>query len=331
MRAAMPAPAMPHHLHPAPYTGRFAPSPTGPLHAGSLLAALASWLDARAHGGTWLLRIEDVDAPRCKREWGEQIVQQLAAHGLLADGAVLWQSTRLAAYNAALANLQQRGLIYRCTCSRQQIQEALAAQGWQKERHGELRYPSTCRDVQHEFDETQPLTQAFAWRLHVARAAQSLNLNSAQINWHDGQLGPQTQDVAETVGDFVLQRADGCTSYQLAVVLDDAAQGVSHVVRGADLLDNTARQILLQKVLGLPQPHYRHTPLVLAADGQKLSKQNGALSLPYHDASVVAQNLRLAAEGLGLPPAPTALQTPDLLLQHYTQAWRRLYLGKRGS
>ena len=322
---------MPHHLHPAPYTGRFAPSPTGPLHAGSLLAALASWLDARAHGGTWLLRIEDVDAPRCKREWGEQIVQQLAAHGLLADGAVLWQSTRLAAYSAALAQLQQRGLIYRCTCSRQQIQEALAAQGWQKERHGELRYPSTCRDVQHEFDETQPLTQAFAWRLHVARAAQSLNLNSAQINWHDGQLGPQTQDVAETVGDFVLQRADGCTSYQLAVVLDDAAQGVSHVVRGADLLDNTARQILLQKVLGLPQPHYRHTPLVLAADGQKLSKQNGALSLPYHDASVVVHNLRLAAEGLGLPPAPTALQTPDLLLQHYTQAWRRLYLGKSGS
>ena len=175
------------------------------------------------------------------------------------------------------------------------------------------------------------MPQAFAWRLHVARAAQSLNLNSAQINWHDGQLGPQTQDVAETVGDFVLQRADGCTSYQLAVVLDDAAQGVSHVVRGADLLDNTARQILLQKVLGLPQPHYRHTPLVLAADGQKLSKQNGALSLAYHDASVVAQNLRLAAEGLGLPPAPTALQTPDLLLQHYTQAWRRLYLGKRGS
>ena len=318
---------MPHHLHPAPYTGRFAPSPTGPLHAGSLLAALASWLDARAHGGTWLLRIEDVDAPRCKREWGEQIVQQLAAHGLLADGAVLWQSTRLAAYSAALAQLQQRGLVYRCTCSRQQIQEALAAQGWQKERHGELRYPGTCRDAQHKLT----TTQTFAWRLHVARAAAALGLPHARIDWQDGLLGTQTQDVAETVGDFVLQRADGCTSYQLAVVLDDAAQGVSHVVRGADLLDNTARQILLQKVLGLPQPHYRHTHLVLAADGQKLSKQNGALSLAYHDASVVAQNLRLAAEGLGLPPAPTALQTPDLLLQHYTQAWRRLYLGKRGS
>ena len=318
---------MPHHLHTAPYTGRFAPSPTGPLHAGSLLAALASWLDARAHGGTWLVRIEDVDAPRCKREWGEQIVQQLAAHGLLADGAVLWQSTRLAAYKAALANLQQRGLLYRCTCSRQQIQEALTAQGWQKERHGELRYPGTCRDLALPAHIEQP----FAWRLHVARAAQSLNLNSAQINWHDGQLGPQTQDVDEAVGDFVLQRADGCTSYQLAVVLDDAAQGVSHVVRGADLLDNTARQILLQQLLGLPRPHYLHTPLVLAADGQKLSKQNGALSLAYHDATAVAQNLRLAAEGLGLPPAPTALQTPDLLLQHYTQAWRRLNLGKRGS
>ena len=318
---------MPHHLHHAPYTGRFAPSPTGPLHAGSLLAALASWLDARAHGGTWLLRIEDVDAPRCKREWGEQIVQQLAAHGLLADGAVLWQSTRLAAYNAALANLQQRGLIYRCTCSRQQIQEALAAQGWQKERHGELRYPGTCRDLALAAHIGQP----FAWRLHVARAAAALGLPHARIEWQDELLGAQTQDVDEAVGDFVLQRADGCTSYQLAVVLDDAAQGVTHVVRGADLLDNTARQILLQQLLGLPRPHYRHTPRVLAADGQKLSKQNGALSLAYHDASVVAQNLRLAAEGLGLPPAPTALQTPDLLLQHYTQAWRRLYLGKRGS
>lgn len=314
---------MPHHLHHAPYTGRFAPSPTGPLHAGSLLAALASWLDARARGGIWLLRIEDVDAPRCKREWGEQIVQQLAAHALLADGAVLWQSTRQASYNAALANLQQRGLIYRCTCSRQQIQEALAAQGWQKERHGELRYPGTCRDAAHELT----TTQAFAWRLHVARAAAALGLPHARIDWQDELLGAQTQDVDEAVGDFVLQRADGCTSYQLAVVLDDAAQGVSHVVRGADLLDNTARQILLQQLLGLPRPHYRHTPLVLAADGQKLSKQNGALSLPYHDASVVAQNLRLAAEGLGLPPAPTVLPTPDLLLQHYTQAWRRLYLA----
>ena len=304
----------------APYIGRFAPSPTGPLHAGSLLAALASWLDARAHAGTWLVRMEDVDQPRCKREWGDTILQQLQAHGLLADAPVLWQSARQDAYAAALAQLQQRALVYRCTCSRQQIQEALAAQGWQKERHGELRYPGTCRDLALAADIEQP----FAWRLNVGLVAQSLGRANAQINWQDAHLGPQTQDVAAAVGDFVLQRADGCYSYQLAVVLDDAAQNVSHIVRGADLLDNTARQILLQKVLGLPQPHYRHTPLVLAADGQKLSKQNGALSLAYHDAATVAQNLRLAAEGLGLPPAPPDLQTPDLLLQHYTLAWRRL-------
>lgn len=269
------------------YVGRFAPSPTGPLHAGSLVAALASWLDARAHGGQWLLRIEDVDTPRTVAGADQHILQQLAACGLHPDAPPTWQSVRTTHYEAALTQLQNAGLAYPCTCSRKDIETALARQGHTRTRHAELVYPGSCRvQVQH------PMARAQAWRLRTDRPGAS------HIDWHDRLLGAQAQNVSQSVGDFVLRRADACWTYQLAVVVDDAAQGVTHVVRGADLADNTARQIWLQQCLGLPTPQYLHTPLVLGADGHKLSKQNGAQAL---DVAEPLQALNAAAAGLGWP------------------------------
>jgi glutamyl-Q tRNA(Asp) synthetase len=272
---------------PAAYRGRFAPSPTGPLHAGSLVAALASWLDARAAGGAWLVRIEDVDQPRCVPGAGEFILQQLATCGLLPDEPPVWQSARSALYEAALARLLSAGQAYPCACSRKEIDLALAAQGQVHQRHGERVYPGTCRaGLQGR--------AARAWRLRTDLPASG----GPRLAWHDRRLGPQCQDVAAEVGDFVLKRADGLWAYQLAVVVDDADQGITHVVRGEDLADNTPRQILLQRLLGLATPSYLHTPLVLAADGQKLSKQNGAQALDLSDPLAA---LRLAARALGLP------------------------------
>ncbi len=267
------------------YVGRFAPSPTGPLHAGSLVAALASWLDARAHGGRWLLRIEDVDTSRCVPGMAEHIAGQLAACGLVPDAPPWVQSTRGDAYSAALQNLRERGLAYDCGCTRRDIDDALQAAGQAHQRHGERIYPGTCR----------PGLQG-----KPARAVRLLTLqqgHDAVIDWQDRRLGPLRQNVTREVGDFVLRRADGLWAYQLAVVVDDAAQGITHVVRGEDLADNTPRQLLLQRALGLPTPVYLHTPLVLAADGQKLSKQNGAQSLEVADPLVP---LRSAARALGL-------------------------------
>ena len=278
------------------YVGRFAPSPTGPLHAGSLVAALASWLDARAHNGQWLLRIEDVDTPRTVAGADQTILQQLGACGLHPDAPPVWQSQRSALYQSALEQLIATGLAYACTCSRKDIEIALAARGHTRTRHAELVYPGSCR-----LGPLHPMSRARAWRLRtdvlLAPHGQSPG-GSSQITWHDRRLGPQAQDVAQAVGDFVLQRADGCWTYQLAVVVDDAAQGISHVVRGQDLADNTARQIWLQRCLGLPTPQYLHTPLVLGADGAKLSKQNGALPL---DVSKPLQALNTAAAVLGWP------------------------------
>ncbi len=271
--------------------GRFAPSPTGPLHAGSLAAALASWLDARAHGGRWLVRIEDVDGPRCVPGADLMILQQLARCGLLPDEAPVWQSTRDGLYAAALQALLDRGAAYPCGCTRREIEGALAASGAGHARHAERVYPGTCRaGLQGK--------PARAWRLRLAD-------DGAVINWADRRLGAQHQDVAREVGDFVLRRADGLWAYQLAVVVDDAAQGVTHVVRGEDLADNTPRQILLQRALGLPTPAYLHTPLVLAPDGHKLSKQNGAMAV---DLAEPLSALAAAARVLGLqvPPARTA-------------------------
>jgi glutamyl-Q tRNA(Asp) synthetase len=263
------------------YRGRFAPSPTGPLHAGSLAAALASWLDARAAGGTWLVRIEDIDTPRCVPGGSEFILGQLAACGLQSDEPLWLQSQRSAAYAQALAQLLAAGHAYPCGCTRKDIDAALAAAGRPHERFGERVYPGTCRSGLHG----QP---ARAWRLRA----------EGSVAWHDRRLGAQQQDVAQEVGDFVLKRADDLWAYQLAVVVDDAAQGITHVVRGEDLADNTARQILLQRALGAATPSYLHTPLVLGADGHKLSKQNGAQPLDLSDPLAA---LQAAGTVLGLP------------------------------
>ena len=258
------------------YRGRFAPSPTGPLHAGSLVAALASWLDARAHGAQWLVRIEDVDGPRCPPGMDEIILGQLAALGLPPDEPPVWQSRRGDVYQAALDRLIDSGHAYGCACTRAEI----AAQAGPRAKHGELVYPGTCRHGTHG----RPVR---AWRYRV----------EGRIDWTDRRLGAQSQDLETEVGDFVLKRADGLWAYQLAVVVDDAAQGITDVVRGEDLADNTPRQIALQRALGLPTPRYLHTPLVLAADGHKLSKQNGAAAIDLADP---AARLRDAAARLGL-------------------------------
>jgi glutamyl-Q tRNA(Asp) synthetase len=284
--------------------GRFAPSPTGPLHAGSLVAALASWLDARAHGGRWLVRIEDVDPPRCAPGADQVILQQLARCGLLPDEPPLWQSRRHATYANALKTLVDGGLAYPCGCTRREIEGALAAQGAGRARHEELVYPGTCRSGLHG-------KAARAWRLRLPSDEQG-----GVVDWTDRRLGLQHQDVTHEVGDFVLRRADGLWAYQLAVVVDDAEQGVTHVVRGEDLADNTARQIVLQRALGLPTPSYLHTPLVLAADGHKLSKQNGAVAV---DLAEPLTALAAAAHVLGLPPLDAA--TLGDWLATATRAW----------
>ncbi|MGJ7541302.1 tRNA glutamyl-Q(34) synthetase GluQRS [Variovorax sp. LT1R16] len=291
--------------------GRFAPSPTGPLHAGSLVAALASWLDVRARGpqAQWLVRIEDADTERCLPGMGTHILQQLAACGLRPDEAPVWQTQRTAHYAAALETLHAKGLAYPCGCSRKDIGEALAQRGQTPERHGERVYPGTCR---HGL-QGKP---ARAWRFAAFQV-------EADVRWTDRRLGPQQQDVAAEVGDFVLRRADGPWAYQLAVVVDDAAQGVTDVVRGEDLADNTARQILLQRALGFPAPTYLHTPLVRGADGDKLSKQNGATAIDTGTPQAALAALDRAARVLGLRPT-TALNCAAALTG-WVPEWRALY------
>ena len=250
-----------------PRRGRFAPSPTGPLHFGSLLAALGSWLMARASGGQWLVRVEDLDPPREIPGAAERQLQALSAFGLEPDGPVLWQSTRGEAYQAALDRLLASGAAFACHCSRSD----LAASGGV---HREC-VPGARRE--------NP-----AIRLRVP--------DGTTIGFDDAIQGRFTQDVAGEVGDFVLRRADGWWAYQLAVVVDDAAQGITDVVRGADLLDSTPRQILLQRALGLPTPGYAHLPLVVDAEGNKLSKSLAALPV---DAAHPLPALRAAWHALG--------------------------------
>jgi glutamyl-Q tRNA(Asp) synthetase len=285
------------------YRGRFAPSPTGPLHAGSLVAALASWLDARAHGGHWLIRIEDVDAPRCAPGADRFILQQLATCGLTSDEPVVWQSARHVAYQHALEQLIEAGRAYPCACSRRDVEVALQARGVARQRHHALVYPGTCRPENGGLRGRE----ARAWRFHLGA--------NTLVHWTDRRLGPQVQDVATEVGDFVLRRADGLWAYQLAVVIDDAWQGITHVVRGEDLADNTPRQILLQRALGLPTPTYLHTPLVLGPNGEKLSKQNGAQALDLSDPLAA---LNRAAAVLGLPAMAGPLADALAL---WTAAW----------
>ena len=272
------------------YVGRFAPSPTGWLHAGSMVAALASWLDARAHGGRWLVRIEDVDGPRCIAGAEDAILRQLADCGLHPDAPPLRQSDRGALYAQALERLHAAGLAYGCRCTRREIAQALQARGLGRERHGDLVYPGTCRP-----GGPQPVPWPEARAVRLLTCAD--DGRDTVIDWQDRRLGAQRQNLSREVGDFVLRRADGLWAYQLAVVVDDAAQGVTDIVRGEDLADNTPRQILLRRHLGLPQPRHLHTPLVLAADGQKLSKQNGAVPV---DTGRPAEVLAAAARALGL-------------------------------
>lgn len=280
-----------------PHVGRFAPSPTGPLHKGSLVAALASWLDARAAGGRWLLRIEDVDEPRCSPVAADTIMRQLDALGLHWDGEVVWQSRRGALYRAALDALIARGAAYGCACTRRDLESQPLASD------GSRRYPGTCRD--------RAGVTPRAWRLRVP---------PGELAFDDRMLGRIAVDVAADAGDFVLWRADGYCAYQLAVVVDDADQGVTHVVRGADLLTSTPRQILVQRALGLPQPDYAHVPLVLDAQGEKLSKQTRAQALELENARAdLAEALTFLRHP---PPADVMTAGRDALLAWAVANWR---------
>ena len=240
-----------------PYVGRFAPSPTGRLHAGSLAAALASYVDARAHGGTWLIRIEDVDIQRCSKESANAILDVLNRLEMTSDAPVVWQTDRFDRYEAVLAELIEKGMAYGCSCSRSEIQKANAALG----RSGMI-YPGTCRQG------SKGSARAIRFKTH-----------DAPMTVEDRWSAPFTQKVESEVGDFVIKRADGNWAYQLAVLVDDHDAGVTDVVRGADLIDNTPRQIQLLNALGWDVPRYMHIPLVLNDRQEKLSKQAGALAL----------------------------------------------------
>lgn len=261
------------------YTGRFAPSPTGPLHFGSLVAAAASWLDARAAGGRWLVRIEDLDRPRAQPGSADEILRVLDALGLQWDGEIVYQSRREPLYREALERLRPH--TYWCGCSRREIADSslgLAVDGARI-------YPGTCRAG-----------------LAAGRTARALRLRTSatEIRFVDRVQGPQAQVLSRDVGDFVLYRADGLFAYQLAVVVDDASQGVTDVVRGADLLDSTARQIYLQRLLGAPTPRYLHVPVAVNAHGEKLSKQIAARPI---DVRRRAEEIAAALAFLGQPAA----------------------------
>ena len=280
------------------YRGRFAPSPTGPLHFGSLVAAVASWLDARAHGGEWLVRIEDVDETRTVPGAAEEILRQLAAFGLDHDGAVTWQSRRKALYEAALERLRAQGLVYRCRCSRKEIADS-ALQGIE----GAV-YPGTCRKL--GLDRSVAGADRFA-------------VEGEPVHFVDRVQGPVTQDVARDVGDFVLKRRDGLHAYQLAVVVDDADQEITDVVRGADLLLSTPRQLLVMRALAgrdasLEVPRYFHVPMVLSPDGSRLAKRTPRCMVRSLKERRIPPDVIVGrlAHGLGLVPAPDPIAAPHL-------------------
>jgi len=296
------------------YRGRFAPSPTGPLHAGSLASALGSWLDARSNQGSWLVRIEDIDVPRCIAGMDQRILAQLQACGLFWDEEVVWQSHQSKAYQSALETLYSDRQIYPCSCSRQQITSALSRQGKLRARNQEQVYPGTCRNG-HVWQAQLPNSSlGSAWRLALKP--------EQRICFTDAEFGPQEQNLNTDVGDFVLRRADGIIAYQLAVVVDDAQQGITHIVRGADLLSNTARQIYLQGVLGYLTPEYRHLPLVLDPHGEKLSKQTQAIEINTASDAAILQALQAAALHLGLNGISNGQgQTIAAWLLEATHAW----------
>jgi glutamyl-Q tRNA(Asp) synthetase len=261
-------------------TGRFAPSPTGPLHLGSLVAAAGSWLFARARGGRWLVRMEDIDTPRVVPGSAEEILAALRRYALDWDGEVVWQSKRTALYERALAELRAKGLVYDCACSRADLQRAASAPLGR-----EPVYPGTCRNG-----------------IAAGKTPRAIRFRAPDevIAFDDLLAGHVAENVAEVTGDFVVRRADGLFAYQLAVVVDDAEQNVTQVVRGSDLLTSTPRQIALQRALDYPTPQYAHLPLVLNPDGSKLGKRDGALPLPALDDARVVETLSAALRHLGI-------------------------------
>lgn len=271
------------HFHTMTYIGRFAPSPTGRLHLGSLVGALASYLDARASGGRWLVRMEDLDPPREEPGAAGAILQCLEQHGLLWDGEVMWQGQRQPRYQQVLDDLCSQGKAFYCTCSRTDLAPYAGI------------YPGTCRDQLAAPD------GEYAVRLRVP---------DSEIAFEDRVQGHFAQNLQREVGDFVLRRKDGLFAYQLAVVVDDADQGVTHIVRGSDLLDSTPRQLWLQTQLGASQPSYAHVPVVTNAEGQKLSKQTFAPVLQAADAKL---NLCTALAFLGQASPPRHYPLADVL------------------
>lgn len=279
--------------------GRFAPSPTGPLHFGSLVAAVASYCDARSRGGQWLLRIEDVDTTRRVEGVSEQIIQTLQRYGFIWDSEIIYQSQRTDLYQQALNLLRDQGLAYPCTCSRKEIADSSTLHGIE----GAI-YPGTC--LQHAVKPDVPV----AWRLKTSDTA---------IGFDDLIQGHLQHNMAKDIGDFVVKRADGLFSYQLAVVVDDALQGVTHVVRGADLLNSTTRQIYLQQLLGYTTPVYAHIPLVMNAEGQKLSKQTLATALPSDN---IMDVMVAAFRFLPYLPTPPSLSSVHDLWQWAIDHWQ---------
>jgi len=290
-----------HAPSPSRYRGRFAPSPTGALHIGSLVAAVGSYVDARAAGGEWLVRMEDLDPPRAAPGAADDILRTLAALGLNWDGAVLYQSARAAAYAAAIERLRGAGVVFPCACTRKEIADSALAGP-----DGSLVYPGTCRNG------LPPGRAAHALRVRV---------DAATIEFDDAAHGRARQDLARASGDFIVRRADGLFAYQLAVVVDDAYQQITDVVRGADLLDSTARQIFLQRLLGAATPRYLHLPVVTDAQGEKLSKQTLAAPVDRsRPAAALAAALRLLGQA---PPAALGREPPGTVLAWASANWDR--------
>ena len=285
----------------AHYRGRFAPSPTGPLHFGSLVAAMASFSDARAAGGTWFVRMEDIDGPRARAGAAESILRVLAHYGFRWDAPVVFQSTRGALYTHALDRLAEVQMTYACECTRRELATAPVGP------LGERVYQGTCRDRR------LPRT---------ARRALRVRVDDATIAFTDLLQGPQAQNLARDIGDFVVKRADGLPAYQLAVVVDDAAQGVTTIVRGADLLASTPRQIFLQRLLGLPTPAYLHVPVAVTAAGEKLSKQTGARALPDDPLPALLAAWEFLAQTAPRSPPSTV----EAFWNFAQRAWRRTSL-----
>lgn len=273
--------------------GRFAPSPTGPLHFGSLVAAVGSYCLARREGGLWLLRMEDLDPPRVVPGAADEILSALEKLGLHWDGEVVWQSRRNEAYLAAVETLREKGLVFDCACTRKEIILSAPHPG----EEGPV-YPGTCRTG-----------------LPVGRKPRALRIEvpQEQVSFSDGVFGRVQQVLADAVGDFILRRADGLFAYQLAVVVDDAAAGINQVVRGADLLSSTPRQIFLHACLGNPVPKYVHLPMVLGSNGKKISKRHGSAELDYESRASALISLSLSLLGQTIPKALHGAPPAELL------------------